>query len=68
VPAHGDDARLLGDLDQLFGVFDAVVTGISTNTCLPARIACSPCRKCSFVGVVRITASARLMPSERSPV
>ena len=24
VPAHGDDARLLGDLDQLFGVFDAV--------------------------------------------
>ena len=24
MPAHGDDARLLGDLDQLFGVFDAV--------------------------------------------
>jgi hypothetical protein len=24
VPAHGHDASLLGDLDQLFGVFDAV--------------------------------------------
>src|SRR5207244_3035735 len=38
------------------------VIGISTSTCLPARITCSPCRKCSFVGVVRITASARLLP------
>ena len=44
------------------------VTGISTSTCLPARITCSPWRKCILVGVVRITASARLMPSVSSPV
>src|SRR6478735_4611830 len=42
------------------------VTGISTSTCLPARITCSACLKCILVGVARITASARLIPSARS--
>src|SRR4051812_28834507 len=42
------------------------VTGISTRTCLPARITCSACLKCILVGDARITASARWMPSARS--
>src|SRR5215467_4435383 len=54
-------------LDLEFAVADALVHPLVARI-ETARMTCSPCRRCIWVGVVRMTASARLIPSPRSPL
>ena len=66
--AHRSDAGLLRNLGEVLGVFDAVGHRDFDQYVLAGPHHLLALAACICVGVVRITASARLMPSERSPV
>ena len=69
VPDHADQAGLLLHLVDLAArPAQLSASGISTWTCLPARIAAMACCACSWVGVHRMTAStsSRARTSSRS--
>ena len=68
VAAHGGDADLLGDFHQRFGILDAIGDRDFDQHMLAGAHHLLALAEVHLVGVVRITASARLMLSDNSPV